>query len=107
MGASVKIRKDDMVEVITGNQKGKRGKVLRVLGAKNRAVVEKVNLAKRHRKGDQTSQGGIIEMEQPLHLSNVGLVCDTCDRPVRVGYRRLDDNSKVRCCKRCGEVLDK
>jgi len=107
MGASRNIRKDDTVEVITGNEKGKRGKVMRVLGEKNRAVVEKVNLAKRHRKADQTSQGGIIEMEVPLHLSNLGLVCDKCDRAVRVGQKRLEDKSKVRCCKRCGEVLDK
>jgi large subunit ribosomal protein L24 len=107
MGASVKIRKNDMVEVITGNEKGKRGKVQRVLAEKNRAVVEKVNLAKRHRKADQASQGGIVEMEVPLHLSNLGLVCDKCDRAVRVGHKRLEDKSKVRCCKRCGEVLDK
>lgn len=107
MGASVKIRKNDMVEVISGNEKGKRGKVQRVLAEKNRAVVEKVNLAKRHRKADQASQGGIVEMEAPLHLSNLGLVCDKCDRGVRVGHKRLEDDSKVRCCKRCGEVLDK
>ena len=106
MGASIRIRKNDTVEVITGNEKGKRGKVLRVLGEKNRALVEKVNLAKRHRKADQASQGGIIDMEMPLHLSNLGLVCGKCDRAVRVGHQRLEDQSKVRCCKRCGEVLD-
>ena len=107
MGASIRIRKNDEVEVTTGNEKGKRGKVLRVLGEKNRAVVEKVNLAKRHKKADQAGQGGIIDVEVPLHLSNLGLVCGKCDRPVRVGYKRLEDQSKVRCCKRCGEVLDK
>ena len=107
MGAMTKIRKNDMVEVLTGNEKSKRGKVLRLLREQNRALVEKVNLARRHRKADQASQGGIVDMEAPLHLSNLGLVCEKCDRPVRVGFKRLEDQSKVRCCKRCGEVLDK
>ena len=107
MGAITKIRKDDTVEVLTGNEKGKRGKVLRLLREDNRALVEKVNLVKRHRKADQASQGGILDMEAPLHLSNLGLVCDKCDRAVRVGFKLLEDESKVRCCKRCGEVLDK
>ena len=106
MGASTKIRKDDTVEVITGNEKGKRGKVLRLLRERDRALVEKVNMVKRHRKADQTSQGGILDLEAPLHLSNLGLVCDKCDRPVRVGFKLLEDKTKVRCCKRCGDVLD-
>jgi len=66
-----------------------------------------VNLARRHMKADQKSQGGIIDLEVPLHVSNLGLVCGKCDRPVRVGWKLLEDKSKVRCCKRCGEVLDK
>ncbi len=107
MGTMSKIKKQDMVEVISGNEKGKRGKVLRVLRDKNRAVVEKVNMVRRHKRGDQTSQGGIVDMEAPLHLSNLALVCDKCDGPARVGAQFLEDGTKVRACKRCGEVFDK
>ncbi|RMG85642.1 MAG: 50S ribosomal protein L24 [Candidatus Dadabacteria bacterium] len=105
MGA--KIKRDDMVEVIAGNERGKRGKVLRVLRERDRALVERVNLVKRHMKPNATSQGGILEKEAPIHLSNLALVCEKCDRPVRVGFRVLEDGRKVRACKRCGEVFDK
>ncbi len=109
MGALRKIKKSDLVEVLSGNEKGKRGKVLRVQAEKNRAVVEKVNLVRRHRKADQTSKGGIVDVEAPLHLSNLALVCEKCDGPVRVGTKVLEDGTKVRVCKRkdCGEVFDK
>ncbi|MEW6487706.1 MAG: 50S ribosomal protein L24 [Thermodesulfobacteriota bacterium] len=107
MGSIGKIKKNDLVEVIAGNEKGKRGKVLRVLRDKDRAVIEKINLVRRHKKGDAQSKGGIIDKEAPLHLSNVGPVCEKCDRPVRVGRKALEDGTKVRSCKRCGEVLDK
>ncbi len=107
MGMSKKIKRNDMVEVIAGNERGKRGKVLRVLRDRDRVVVEKVNLVKRHKRPDATSQGGILEMESPIHLSNLALVCEKCDRPVRVGFRLLEDGTKVRACKRCGEVFDK
>lgn len=106
MGTIKKIKKDDLVEVIAGNERGKRGKVLRVLRDEDRAVVEKVNLVRRHKKGDQTSQGGIIDMEAPMHVSNLGPVCDKCDRPVRVRFSFLEDGSKVRACSRCGEAFD-
>ncbi|GAB4261739.1 50S ribosomal protein L24 [Deferrisoma sp.] len=105
MGA--KIKRDDMVEVIAGNDRGKRGKVLRVLRERDRALVERVNVVKRHMKPSATSQGGILEKEAPIHLSNLALVCEKCDRPVRVGFRMLEDGRKVRACKRCGEVFDK
>ncbi|MBE0618435.1 MAG: 50S ribosomal protein L24 [Proteobacteria bacterium] len=107
MGSITKIKKNDLVEVIAGNQKGKRGKVLRVLREKDRVLVEKVNLVRRHKKADATSQGGIIDKEASLHVSNLGPVCEKCDRPVRVGFKGLEDGTKVRACKRCGEVLDK
>lgn len=107
MGASRKIKKNDLVEVISGNEKGKRGKVLRVLGDRDRALVEKVNLVRRHKKADQTSQGGIVDQESTLHLSNLALVCEKCDGPVRVGYKVLEDGAKVRTCRGCGEALDK
>lgn len=103
----VNIKKGDMVEVIAGEEKGKRGKVLRVNAEKQRVVVEKVNMVKRHMKPTQTSKGGIVEKEAGLHRSNVGLVCSACDKPVRMAAKNLDDKSKVRACARCGEVFDK
>ena len=107
MAVTKKIKKDDMVEVIAGNEKGKRGKVLNVIHEKNRVVVESVNVVKRHVKPSQTSQGGIIEKEASLHLSNVALVCQSCDKPVRVGMKILEDGGKVRACKACNEGFDK
>ncbi len=107
MGAMKKIRKNDVVEVIAGNEKGKRGKVLRVLPDRERAVVEKVNRVRRHKRADQASRGGIVDIEAPLHLSNLAVVCEKCDGPVRVGFKILEDQKKVRACRRCGEVLDK
>ncbi len=103
----VKIKKGDTVEVIAGNEKGKRGKVLSVNPAKGRAVVEKVNMVKRHMKPSQVSQGGIVEKEASIDLSNLAVVCNSCDRPVRVKAKILDDASKVRSCVRCDEVFDK
>lgn len=107
MGASRKIKKNDLVEVISGNEKGKRGKVLRVLTDRDRALVEKVNLVRRHKKADQASQGGIVDKESALHLSNLAPVCEKCDGPARVGFKVLEDGAKVRTCKGCGESLDK
>lgn len=106
MGATQKIKKKDLVEVIAGNEKGKRGKVLRLQLDKGRAVVEKINLVRRHKKSDQTSKGGIVDLESPVQLSNLALVCSQCDRPVRVGFKFLEDGTKIRACKRCGEVFD-
>lgn len=103
----VKIKKGDMVEVIAGEEKGKRGKVLRVVVDKDRAVVEKVNMVKRHMKPTQTSKGGIVEKEAGLHLSNLGVVCGSCDKPVRLKAKVAADGSKSRVCAKCGEVLDK
>jgi large subunit ribosomal protein L24 len=103
-----RIKKNDTVMVIAGKERGKVGKVLRVLPQENRAVVERLNLVKRHVKprGPQ-SPGGIVEKEAPIHLSNIMPMCEKCNAPVRVGVRRLDDNTKSRLCRRCGELLDK
>ncbi len=98
------IRKGDVVEVISGDDKGKRGKVLRVIPSKNRVVVEKVNFIKRHtRPSQKNQQGGIITKEAPIHISNVALVVD--DRVERVGRKRLADGRRVRYVKRSGEML--
>ncbi|MEW6183973.1 MAG: 50S ribosomal protein L24 [Bacillota bacterium] len=102
----VNVRKGDNVMVIRGKDTGKKGKVLTVFPDRFRVIVEKVNVVKRHsRPTRQMPQGGIIEKEAPIHASNVMLVCGKCHKPTRVGRRILDDGTKVRFCKKCGEVL--
>jgi large subunit ribosomal protein L24 len=102
-----KIRKNDKVTVITGKEKGKIGAVLKVDSEKGRIIVEKVNVVKRHSKANmQTGQGGIIEKEAPLDISNVMIVCNKCAQPTRIGNRKLDGSTKVRLCKKCGEPMD-
>ncbi len=102
-----KIKRDDLVLVIAGKDKGRRGKVLRVFPRRGRVMVEKVNVVKRHQRPTQTIQGGIIEKEAPIHLSNVMLICPKCGEPTRVGFKFLQDGRKVRSCKKCGEIIDK
>lgn len=102
-----KIKKNDRVMVITGKDRGKIGKVLRMVSKRDRVVVERVNVIKRHTKPTQTApQGGIIEKEAPIHVSNLMLVCGKCGDAVRVGRKSLEDGKRVRFCKKCGEVLD-
>lgn len=101
------IKKNDLVEVISGAERGKRGKVLRVIPQKERVLVEKVKMIKRHARPTRTHiHGGIIEREAPIHISNVMVVCPKCDRPVRVGWKPLADGKKARYCKKCGELLE-
>ncbi|HNS14333.1 MAG TPA: 50S ribosomal protein L24 [Syntrophorhabdaceae bacterium] len=101
------VKKNDLVMVTSGKDKGKSGKVLRIIKKKDRLIVEKVNMVKRHVKPSQKSKGGIMEKESPIHLSNVMLYCEKCSKPVRAGKRTLEDGKKVRFCKKCEEVLDK
>ncbi len=104
---SSRIKKNDKVIVVAGKEKGKIGKVLRVLHNKQRLVVENVNFVKCHtRPGGATRRGGIIEKEAPIHWSNVMLMCDKCVSPTRVKKQRLEDAKKVRVCKKCGEFID-
>ena len=102
-----RLRKDDTVMVMTGKERGKTGKVLRVLAEKNRVLIEHVNMVKRHTKprGVQ-SPGGIVEKEASIHLSNVLPICGRCNKATRVGSRRLEDGKAVRVCRRCQEQLD-
>lgn len=101
------IRKNDEVIVISGKSKGQRGKVLRVLNDKNRVVIEKVNLVKRHQKPTQTNPtGGIVSKEASVHASNVNLFCEKCKGPVRISRKFLEDGTKVRVCKDCGETIE-
>ena len=106
--AGVHVRQGDLVAVISGRERGKRGKVLRVLRDRGRVMVEKVNMIKRHQRPTQKlRQGGIIEREGALALANVLLVCGRCDRPSRTGIKVLGDGRRMRVCKRCGESIDK
>jgi large subunit ribosomal protein L24 len=102
------IRKNDKVMVIAGKEKGKIGSVLKVIPKREGAVIEKLNMVKRHtRPSGKTGKGGIVEKEAPINLSNLLLVCSKCAEPARVGRKVLEDGSKVRFCKKCGEFLDK
>ncbi len=104
----IKIRKNDIVQVISGKHKTKKGKVLKVNPEKSQVIVEKVNFIKRHiRPSSAHRQGGIIEKEGPIHISNVMIVCQKCNIPVKVGKKILEDGTKVRFCKNCEEILDK
>ena len=103
------IKKNDNVLVIAGRDRGKRGRVLRVIPAKGRVVVEGVNFIKRHTRPNpqKNIKGGIVQREAPLEASNVQLVCPECSRPTRVGRQRLDDGKAVRVCRKCKGVVDK
>lgn len=103
----IHVKKNDLVQVISGREKGKTAKVLKVLVEENRVVLEKLNLAKKHTKPTKKNpQGGIQEIAKPMHASNVLLVCPKCNKGVRVGKKIIKDK-KTRVCKKCNEVLDK
>ena len=103
-----RLRKNDMVKVIAGKEKGKSGKILRVLHKKERVLVEKINFIKRHsRPSGKTRQGGIIQKEAPIHISNVLLLCPKCNQGVRTGTRNLEDGKKALVCKKCGESIER
>lgn len=103
---STRIKVNDNVSVISGRERGKKGRVLKVFPAKEQVVVEKVNFIKRHTKPSQKSrQGGIVEKEGPINLSNVMLICRKCNRPVRVRSLVGADGARSRACARCGELF--
>jgi large subunit ribosomal protein L24 len=100
------VAKNDMVEIVAGEDKGKRGKVLKTFPEKSRVIVEKVNFIKRHTRPTQKNpQGGILEKEAPIHVSNVMVVCPKCGKPTRVGHKQLGDGTKERVCKKCDEMI--
>jgi len=102
----LKVRRDDIVLVVAGKDRGKKGKVLKVFPNNNRAIVERINMMKKHlRKRREQDQGGIIEMETPIHTSNLMVLCKHCNKPTRIGSKFLKDNTKARICKKCGETL--
>ena len=103
------IRRNDSVQVIAGKDRGKKGRVLRVIAEKNRLVVEGINFVKRHTRPNpgRGVKGGILEKEAPLHASNVQLVCPECSAPTRIGHKTLEDGRKVRICRKCEGVVDR
>ncbi len=103
----MKIRKNDSVLVIAGKDRGKKGKVRFAYPKDERVLVEGVNFIKRHVRATGTvRQAGIVEREAPIHMSNVMLLCNKCNRPTRIGFRFLEDGRRVRCCRSCHEVID-
>ena len=100
------LRRNDQVEVITGKDKGRVGKILKVKSS-DRVLVEKVNMIKRHTKPSMANQqGGIIDKEAPVHVSNLMLICPKCSKTVRIGKKTLEDGTKVRICRKCGESVE-
>jgi large subunit ribosomal protein L24 len=100
------LHKKDKVLVLAGKNRGRRGEVVSVFAEEQRLLVAKVNLVKRHTRPTQTDPGGIREKEASIHMSNVMLVCPKCDRPMRPRHDQLTDGTKVRICRKCGEMLN-
>jgi large subunit ribosomal protein L24 len=103
----VLLKKNDTVMVVAGKDRGKSGKVLRVLPKKEAVIIERLNFAKRHlRAGGPHGKGGIVEKEAPIRISNVQLLCGKCNLPTRIGKKVLEDGKKIRICRKCGEAID-
>jgi large subunit ribosomal protein L24 len=104
---AAKIKRNDQVQVLTGKDRGRRGEVRQVIVEDGRAIVTGVNMVKKHqRSGGPQQPGGIIDMEAPIQVSNLAVVCRSCDAAARVGFRVLEDGRKVRFCKKCNEAID-
>ena len=102
------LKKDDQVEVIAGKDKGRVGKILKILPAESKAIVERINMVKRHTKPtEMNQQGQIVEREAAIHVSNLQLICPECTKTGRIGKKILEDGTKVRFCKSCGESIEK
>jgi large subunit ribosomal protein L24 len=105
MATKLKVKKGDKVVVITGRDKGKSGEILKVLREENRVIVQGINLAQRHQKQSMSQEGGIVQKELSIHVSNVALIDPKTDKPTRIGYK-MDGERKVRVARRSGEALD-
>ncbi|MFV0437004.1 MAG: 50S ribosomal protein L24 [Desulfopila sp.] len=102
------LKKDDQVEVIAGKDKGRVGKILKVLRDENKAIVERINMVKRHTKAtEMNQQGQIVDKEAPIHVSNLQLICPECTKTGRIGRKIHEDGTKIRFCKSCGESIEK
>jgi len=101
------IKKNDTVQVIAGDERGKTGRVIAVYKGGNRMLVERLNMIKKHMKPNKNqTQGGIIEKEGPIHRSNIMLVCSKCNKATRINHNILENGKKIRVCKKCGEVIE-
>ena len=101
-----KIRRNDIVKVVCGKDKGKQGKVLKVFRNSNRAIVERINLVKKHmRRRREDQQSGIVAVESPIQVANLMVVCKHCNKPARIGFTVLKDGTKSRLCKKCKEII--
>jgi large subunit ribosomal protein L24 len=104
---NIRFKKDDKVQVITGKDKGKIGKVLKVVNKKNKVIVENVNVAKVHQRPTQKNpQGGIVDKPMPMEPSNLMIMCNRCVKPVRFGVKQLESGKRVRVCRKCNEQID-
>lgn len=103
------VKKNDQVKVLAGKDAGRTGRVLRVFPQRNRAIVENINTVRRHTRPNpqRNVQGGIVEREASIHLSNLQVICPDCNQASRVGYQELSDGKRVRVCKRCGSTVDR
>lgn len=104
---AAKVKRGDKVVVLTGKDRGRSGEVLKVIPKENRVIVQGVNVVKRHQRPTMAQQGGIVEKEAAIHVSNVALADPNDGKPTRVGFRTLDDGRKVRFAKRSGETIDR
>jgi large subunit ribosomal protein L24 len=103
----IRIKKDDKVKILTGKDKGKISKVIKVIKKSNRVIVENINVVKVHQQPTQGNpQGGIVEKSMPLEISNMMLMCNSCVKPTRIGIKELDSGKRVRVCKKCNEQID-
>jgi len=103
----IRIKKDDKIKVLTGKDKGKIGKVLKINKKTNRAVVENINVAQRHQKPNpKAPQGGIVDKSMPIAISNLMIMCNSCVKPTRIGIKQLENGKRVRICKKCNQQID-
>ncbi len=103
----IKIKKDDKVKVLTGKDKGKIGKVLKVVKKTNRAVIENINVVKVHSKPSKANpQGGIVNKNMPIDVSNLMVMCNSCIKPTRIEMKQLENGKRVRICKKCSQQID-
>jgi large subunit ribosomal protein L24 len=104
---AAKLRRDDTVQVLSGKDRGRRGEVRRVFPKTNRVLVTGVNMVKKHRRSTNPNEASaIVDIEAPIAMSNLAVVCSSCDQASRLGFRFLDDGRKVRFCKKCDEAID-
>jgi large subunit ribosomal protein L24 len=103
----IRLKKDDKVKVLTGKDKGKIGKVLKVVQKTNRVIVENINVVKVHQRPTQANpQGGIVDKNMPIQISNLMVMCNSCVKPTRIGMKQLEDGKRVRICKQCNQQID-